>query len=87
MTYKIEMRQDGQWWRLGGTFSAQEADDKILQFVGCVSHKAGTSREFRRVQVDEPKRSKNIVLKPVFVSAVGADVWLMNALAADRANV
>jgi hypothetical protein len=47
--YKIQMRQDGQWWTLGGTYDQATADERLGQFSAACSHKGGLSREFRRI--------------------------------------
>lgn len=53
MTYRIQMREAGSWVTLGGSYDAQTADERVMQFVAAVSHNKGTSREFRIVSRDD----------------------------------
>lgn len=52
MHYRIQMREAGQWWTLGGEYDAPTADDRVVQFMAACTHKSGVSREFRVVAQD-----------------------------------
>jgi hypothetical protein len=45
--YRIQMRQDGSWWTLGGAYDAATADERVTQFTAACTHKNGISRQFR----------------------------------------
>ena len=52
---KIQMRQDGQWWTIGGVYDRFTADVRIMQFMECYMVRTGPgtrncAREFRLIE-------------------------------------
>lgn len=58
MHYQIQMKDNGSWTALGGTYDSDTADERIHQFMMCFNTKKGGGREFRVVQSEAAVKSE-----------------------------